>query len=350
MFILAGIPRAMRVAAKSLGFVRPAGIAPNMKKALAALLLCLLSGSAGYPQAANVKVVATAIPIDPADPARRVIGRLRYLGGWELTSEQRGFGGYSTLSVDGDRFLTVADTGNYMRFRMSDAGVISDARFAQLPAFPSPGTDKSDRDSESMAIGPEGDIWVGFEVRNAILRYTPGFSGLTAVASPPAMKEWAKGSGPEAMVRLEGGRFAVFAEGSAIAPFTHAALLFPGDPTNPANVPFQFGYRPPRGYAPTDAAQLPDGRIIVLHRHFALFDGFWAALAIVDPKDITPGATVTGTLIAEFRPPLNIDNMEGMSVVREGDRTVLWLMSDDNLMPIERTLLMKFELMDEPGA
>lgn len=315
-----------------------------MKKLLAALLFCLVPSSAGFPQDTNVAVVATAVQIDPDDPGRVGFGRLRYLGGWHLTSRQRNFGGYSALSVEGDAFFALADTGDYMRFRMTRPGLISEPRFGTLPAFPAYSGARSDRDSESMTIGPEGDIWIGFEYHNAVLRYAPDLTRLVSMAWPPAMKDWARNSGPEALVRLAGGRFVIFAEGRQIAPDVHAALMFPGDPTKGRNTPFQFGYKPPEGYVPTDAAQLPDGRIVVLNRHFGVLDGFWAAVTIVDPGEIRPGAVVPGELIGELKPPLNIDNMEGISVVREGDRMVLWLISDDNQVPIERTLLLKFEL------
>lgn len=319
-----------------------------MKKALIALLFCLVTSSAGFPQA-DPRVTATPIPIDPADPAHRRFGRLRYLAGWQLASRQRDFGGYSSLWVQGDRFVALADTGYILRFRMPVPGVIEETRFGELPAFPANEGCRCDRDSESMTVGPNGDIWVGFEYRNAILRYDPDFAGLHSIGWPAAMKKWALNSGAEAMVRLKGGRFVILSEGNAIAPHVHDSLMFPGDPTNAMNAPFHFGYRPPLGYAPTDVAQLPDGRLIVLHRRFGVWDGFAAALSIVDPADIRPGATVSGEQIAEFKPPLNIDNMEGISVTREGGKTVLWLISDDNQVPVERTLLLKFELMDAEG-
>lgn len=320
-----------------------------MKKALLALLFCLVPGSAGFPQA-GVKVVATAIPLDPADPARETIGGLRYRGGWQLSSRQRDFGGYSSLWVQGDRFLALSDMGHYLRFRMAAPGMITETRFGELPGFPAYDSGKGDRDSESMTVGPEGDIWVGFEGQNAILRYSPDLTTLMSLAWPPAMKDWSDNSGPEAMVRLAGGRFVVFAEGRAIAPHVHAALMFPGDPTKARNIPFQFGYRAPlQGYVPTDAAQLPDGRLVILHRRFGMFDGFSAVIGIADPTKIAPGAVLTSDLVAELKPPLSVDNMEGISVTQEGGRTILWLISDDNQVPIERTLLLKFELVEVAG-
>lgn len=316
-----------------------------MKKALAALLLafCLLPGSAGFPRAADVAVFATPIPIDPKDPAHVQFGRLRYLAGWHLTSRQRDFGGYSSLHVEGDRFFTLADNGDYLRFRMATPGLVTEPRFGTLPAFPGTGA-RLDRDSESMTIGPQGGIWVGFETSNAIVRYSGDLSQMVSIAYPPAMRDWPANLGAEAMARLEGGRFVVFCEDKEDAKHVHAALMFPGDPTDPKNIPFQFGYKPPPGYVPTDAAQLPDGRVIVLNRHFGLLDGFWAAVVIVDTARIAPGATVPGELVAEFKPPLNIDNMEGISVGREGGRLIVWMISDDNQIPLQRTLLLKFEL------
>jgi hypothetical protein len=315
-----------------------------MNKAFAALLLCLMPSAASYPESSDMKVAASALPIDPNDPAHRRFGRLLYLGGWHLTSRQPNFGGYSALHVEGDRFFALSDGGYTLRFRMARPGVIDEVRFGELPAFPAYDMGRHDRDSESMTIGPQGDVWVGFEYRNAILRYPADLSQLHSIAWPPAMKDWSANSGPEAMVRLEGGRFLVFAEGKAVGPGTHAALMFPGDPTNPKNVPFQFGYKPPKGFVPTDAAQLPDGRVVLVNRRFGTLQGFSAALAIVDPAKIAPGAVVVGEPIGELAPPLNVDNMEGISVTREGGRTIIWLISDDNQLAIERTLLLKFEL------
>ncbi len=179
-------------------------------------------------------VFATQIPIDPADPARVRIGGLRYLGGWHLTSRQRNFGGYSALSVEGDRFFALADTGDYLRFRMAAPGEISEPRFGTLPGFPAYSGRRSDRDSESMAIGPQGDIWVGFEYHNTVMRYPADLSRVTSMAWPPAMRKWAQNSGAEAMARLEGGRFVILAEGKAIAPHVQQGLMFPGDPRGPA--------------------------------------------------------------------------------------------------------------------
>jgi hypothetical protein len=146
------------------------------------------------------------------------------------------------------------------------------------------------------------------------------------------------------MVRLKDGRFIVLSENGKGKGDAKDALLFPGDPTDPANVPVDFSYRPPEDYLPTDVAELPDGKLIVLNRHFSFMDGFWAAITIIDPREIKPGAELQGEVVAEFRRPLNVDNMEGLSVTIENGQTILWLISDDNQISLQRTLLLKFAL------
>jgi hypothetical protein len=38
--------------------------------------------------------------------------------------------------------------------------------------------------------------------------------------------------------------------------------------------------------------------------------------------------------------------MEALAVERDGARTIIWIASDDNFNPMQRTLLMKFALAE----
>jgi hypothetical protein len=87
--------------------------------------------------------------------------------------------------------------------------------------------------------------------------------------------------------------------------------------------------------------------MLVLNRRFAPLDGFAAVVTMIDPRAIAPGAVLVGEEIARLAPPLSLDNMEGIAVNREGDETIVWLVSDDNFSPLERTLLMKFALVPD---
>ncbi|THD35613.1 MAG: esterase-like activity of phytase family protein [Sphingomonas sp.] len=291
-------------------------------------------------------IEATPVALDPGDPKRTRVGALTYLGGVALWSHDGAFGGFSSMSIAGDRFTLLSDGGTIARFRMDAKFRISEPWFGDLPAGPGLGWDKSDRDSESMTVDPgSGQVWVGFERYNQIWRYAPGLTLPAAMAAPRAMAGWDDNGGAESMVRLRDGRFLVVAE-TTNRPGSHArqALLFDGDPVVHPNNGFRFGYLPPDGYDPSDATQLPDGRILVLNRKLALPFAWSAVLTLIHPRALKPGAIVAGTEIARFAAPLTVDNFEGLAVTREGPATILWMVSDDNLFVFQRTLLMKFRL------
>jgi len=299
----------------------------------------------------KVDFTATPVPLDPHDPARRRVGRLTYLGGVELKSPDPVFGGFSSLMVDGRRFTLLSDGGNIVRFDMDDRWRIGRRQFAELPDGPRTGWQKRDRDSESMIVDPlSGDALVGFEFANAIWRYDHDLKTVRRHAAPRVMRKWNENGGPEAMVRLRNGATIVFSEttrpkdrkGDRVA--GRIAIRFAGDPTRAPNTGFGFVYMPPDGYDPSDAALLPDGRILVLNRRFDWPFNFTAKLTILDPGRIRRGARIAGTEIATFSAPLLHDNFEGIAVVREGGDTIVWMISDDNQLFLERSYLLKFRL------
>lgn len=280
------------------------------------------------------------------DPRIVSAGALRFLGGLHFASRDPAFGGFSALSVVGDRFDLLGDGGLTFGFRMGMDLVPRDYRFGALPAGPGIGWKKEDRDSESMARDPAtGRIWVGFERADAIWRYAPGFARAERSVRPAAMRRWPDNGGAEAMVRLRDGRFLVLAESAKAKGGGTQALVFDRDPTLGSARAFVFRYRAPRGYRVTDAAELPDGRLVVLHRAATIRDGFTAAVSVVDARTIRPGALVTGREVARLKAPLLHDNFEGIAATREGGATILWLVSDDNAPSwFQRTLLLKFRL------
>ena len=288
-----------------------------------------------------------------ADPARTRIGALEYLGGVRLTSRDRAFGGFSALHVEGDRFLLVSDGGGLVRFAMGDDWRIRDPSFADIRQGPRTGWEKRDRDSEALAVDPvTGTHWVAFENVNAIWRYDAAMTRSTGHVRPPVMRRWSRNSGPEAMARLSDGRFVILSEGAGRgAPEgSYHAVLFDGDPVAPRTRATRFYYRPPPGFNATDAAQLPDGRLVVIHRRVVFPGGFEAAIAIVDPADIKRGAVVGGQEVARLpgglRSGFGRDNFEAVAVVREGGDTMVWLATDDNMQWPQRSLLLKFRLAE----
>lgn len=300
--------------------------------------------------AGPVAVEARPVALDPARPGLRRVGGLRYLGGVELRAEARTFGGYSALAVQGDRFTLLGDKGNLLAFRMGGDWRPRAARAFDLPAGPRTGWRNGDRDSESLALDPRTRRWwVGFEVYDEIWRYAPGFARAERARAPAAMRNWPSTGGAEAMARLADGRFVVLGERALLPrgpggkrPSGRVGLIFAGDPTDRRTVPARFTYRPGASFDPVDMAELPDGRVLVLERGFALPFRWSNRLAVVARGAIRPGAVVSGQEVARLAAPLIHDNFEGLAVARESGATALWLVSDDNQLPIQRTLLLKF--------
>lgn len=286
------------------------------------------------------------VALDPTDPARSRLGALTYLGGIRLRGNQRPFGGFSAMKVDGDRFMLVSDAGNTLKFRMGGDWIPHEVRFGALSGGPGTGWQKTDRDSESLAWDPAtGQYWIGFEQVNAIWRFAAD-GRFEANAQPAPMANWARNGGPESMVRLRSGDFLVISETSRPSdrPDARLALRFLGDPTEPGTPFERWFYRPPEGYDPTDMVELPDGRLLVLNRKVSLRDLFTAKLVIVDGRSVRKGAVALGKEIATFAAPVQHDNFEALAVTREGDDTILWIASDDNQMWFEDSLLLKFRL------
>lgn len=288
----------------------------------------------------------TPVMLDRDHPDRRAIGALTFLGGWALDSNIRSFGGISSIRVAKGRVLAISDAAQTFRFDFDGTQLQSPLTQSPVPGIFSPDNAKPDRDSEAMAHDEHtGLIWLSFERSNAIRRFSPDFGRKQAWVAPPAMAHWPNNAGAEAMVRLTDGRFLIFSEAARMGKGLFEAMLIPGDPVYNGNRAIRFAYRPPAGYQATDAAELPDGRLLVLNRHFSVLDGVAASLTIINPKAVAPGVILIGHEIARLAPPLAVDNFEGLSIeLEKKGRIIIWLASDDNFNPLQRTLLMRFAL------
>lgn len=296
-----------------------------------------------YPGRATIAF--SPIPLDASAPSRRRLGSLVYLGGWAIRSDDPRFGGISALHVENGRVTAISDAGSLIRFTLPGSGAQPTLSIQPLPEGPGSAAIKADRDAEAMVVRG-GHAWIAFERANAVWRYRREGWRSDAHATPPAMRDWPSNSGSEAMLRLAGGRFLVLAEGGRGPEGSTAALLFEGDPAVLGTAAIRLGYRAPPGYHITDAAQLPDGRILFLNRRFTLLGGVSAKLTLGSLADLREGAILSGREIAHLRPPTSVDNMEGLSIGREGGRTIVWIASDDNFSALQRTLLLKFALAD----
>jgi len=298
-------------------------------------------------------VEAIALTLPTADAAR--IGGASgpmLTGAWQLVSPNSGFESWSALlALEKGTLLAISDRGQFARFAAPRlAGGVVPATIG--PVLPGSDDFKPMQDMEAATRDPaSGRIWVGLEGRNAILRLEADLSD-PMFAYPEAMRDWYMNSGPESLVRLADGRFVVLSERSTSErKNTSEGLLFESDPLD-AQQPLQFNLQTPDGYAPTDMAQLPDGRVLILLRGIRVtpFPHFTTRLLLADPATIRAGEDWAWSDVGELGSAMPHENYEGLAITgADGGPVTLWLLSDDNGSTIiQRTLLLRFEWTPPP--
>jgi hypothetical protein len=286
------------------------------------------------------RIDAVPLPI-----AQRRVGEVTVEEAWQLTSPNSASGSWSALTVTPERrFTLLSDAAMVTRFTLSPDGRVSGASIRELPLRRGVERRKSLMDSESLTVDPaSGRAWIGFEFDTRIGRYTADLSRLDGETRPAAMRHWPRNRGPEAMTHLPDGRLLVLAELPPPDEEARNALLFPHDPVaRPSVPPVATDYdRGDRG-AVTDAVTLPDGRILILHRLFAIWNQWDCTLAVADSAAIRPGAPWRARTIARFATPGLADNFEGLAVLPDArGGYAIWLVSDDNRMVWQRSLLLR---------
>jgi hypothetical protein len=297
-----------------------------------------------------VPVTVKPLALNAGDPGRTILGRLRYLGGVELSSPDKRFGGLSSLKWRGGRLWAVSDVGDWASFapveRGGDLVGVEDVRMGDLldrGGQPLTGSETGD----SEALTQDGEGWlVSFEHEHKILRY-PRFGGRaeTSGLDPQAIfGPLEKNHGVELLASRRGSLF-LCAERLASGPAPNCQILGRrgGEPvrlTGPAGLDSETAF-------PVDASWAADGTLYILFRSWA--GGFDNRAAIVARSPLGDMR-----VLAVLAPPIVADNWEGLALREEGGRTCLYLISDDNFgeynlpgKPAEwqRTMLMKFELV-----
>jgi hypothetical protein len=110
--------------------------------------------------------------------------------------------------------------------------------------------------------------------------------------------------------------------------------------------PGQFSVRRTDEFDISDAVLLPSGDLLVLERKFSLVAGLGIRIRRIALASVAPDAVVDGPAIFQADLSNEVDNMEGIDahVTPEGE-TVLTMVSDDNFLMIQRTLLLQFTLV-----
>ena len=245
-------------------------------------------------------------------------------GAWRLTSDDPRFGGISALAVDRGGLVALSDSGVLIRFAPTGRAAL----IGELPGGPGSNGFKINRDSEALLADPIGrGWWVAFENRDELWLYDRSF-GQALRRVELGKQAWRLNNGiegaladGEAVLLLhEGGEHLIRVAGSQARVFRIAGA----------------------GARLSDGVQVGSGQWLVIERRLTLL-GFRNALVVLDRTGDTY------RLGRRFQLPLGaVDNVEAAAVERlAGGGRRLWLMTDDNLQPPMRTLLIALDL---PGS
>ncbi|WAC60198.1 esterase-like activity of phytase family protein [Brevundimonas sp. SL130] len=285
---------------------------------------------------AELKAVGLGLPGAVLAP------EVHFAGGVEIVA---GMGsplhGLSDLKLSSDgRFVAVSDAGDLVRgvLRLDPQGrLVGVDHLASRRLILENGSliaDKIDGDAEGLALTRSGDLLVSFERRHRIWNYGPlsALRAPTPVSSPDAAFPDNEGmEGLAALPRHEADGWRALGEGGGVWDCTPGGCRLVVSP--PAEAPKDNDYRS----TGLDRDPSGDGWFMVERRYTPPFDmrGRVRRLA----SDGTPGP-----VLVELKLPGTTDNFEGIAAERRGRTTRIYLLSDDNANPAQRTLLLAFDI------
>lgn len=292
-----------------------------------------------------------------ADPQKKQFGKLQFLGGIELFSDNNNFGGYSGFRFHSGRtgFISVSDFGFWL------AGTI--LRKNGLPIGIKDTTLAPIRDTRGhIVLGKEGSdaealeivgdqLYVAFEREHRVERYEldiPNFNSKKSVALNVNFQNLnLRGNkGLETIVSPPSGsplhgQLLMFSERTLNAKRDIRAFIFNNDKLD------EFSVARTNQFDITDGKFLPNGDLILLERRFSVATGAAVRLRRFKSGTIKPGARLTGEVLMVADSSNQIDNMEGLDITQDKNgNTILTLISDDNHSILQRTLLLEFRLLD----
>lgn len=287
---------------------------------------------------------ATAgIVADPLDAAalnaslERAAG-VELVAAFEIRDSDHRLGGLSALLVEGTKLVAVSDRG-----ALWQAGLVFDSsgrlRAIQgwsMHRMPNV-AGRSQLDVEGMTRLPDGDLALSLERVQGIVRLDPQGRRVRAFHRLPSPLDQAPANeGPESLTTWPDGRLLVINEGQTISPDRYRGALLGKD------APEMLIYQSRPGFKPSDAARC-GGELYVLTRRFSLLGGFAARLSVTEINSIRDRLVQGQYLVLLDKSPL-AENYEGLAVTPGVDGgQFIYLISDDNFFPLQRTLLLQFK-------
>ncbi|SME88834.1 esterase-like activity of phytase family protein [Desulfovibrio gilichinskyi] len=301
----------------------------------------------------DIKLTSKQVGPHETDHVDLNVAGLKYKGAIILECVHPAFGGLSDMLVSKDRksFLAVSDMGFWVKGEMIYnnneflIGIKPEAQLGQLLSIEGKTlSSKYNADAEALSRAPGSGFLVAFERRHRINKYKSSnlfeLSGTPSrMSQPEHMKELPKNGGIESITLLPDGRILLIAEGETdYEKPSYAAVGIDKDW-------IEMEYQRQPDYRPTSVATLPGGDILTLERSFIKPVSLKIRLCIIKKPEFKSGTKLLPKQLIELHGLLPLDNFEGLDTITTDDgRTFIYIISDDNYSPMQRTILMMFEM------
>lgn len=261
-----------------------------------------------------------------------------FAGTYIWRSDDPAFGGFSGIEMaeDGLSLTILSDRAAWTTARLTrEDGRITGAEAAPVrPLLDRDGNPlkREFADSEGLAIAPDGTVFVSFELFSRVMRFASLEEGGHRLALHEDFKTFGLNSALESLAIDADGALYTMPEKPADDGDSFPVYRLRGEQWD---IPFTL---PRRGRFLIAGADIFEGHLYVLER------AFWGIgfSSRVRRFDLTGGdeTVVMQSRLGQF------DNLEGISVWRDGGDVVLSMISDDNFLPVQRTEIVEYRLPD----
>jgi hypothetical protein len=289
---------------------------------MAGLILAAHCWLAAIPNRQDRPHALAEVRFTPAGFTPAGFAPLKFAGAWKVEIADSRFGGVSALAIDGNQLIALTDSGTVIRF--PKPGMAGLSLVHDLSDGPGRAGFKKNRDSEALARDPVGrGWWVAFENWDQLWLYDSAFRNVLRRIDL-GRERWKANKGVEAMV----------ADQNALIIFPEAGgewLEVRDRAIRSRPIFSRYGYI-------SDAARLPDGRLLLVTRQFGPA-GIAKQLVVAEESD--------GEV--SLRPLASLglgatDNVEAIAAEPRANGTRLWLMTDNDFRARAPTYLVALDL------
>ena len=291
------------------------------------------------------------------DPKDKKAGKLEFINGLIISSENEHFGGFSGLHLSSDmsKITAISDKGYWLHANVTRQGSIltniENAVMApMLDKAGNPFKKKSRADAEGLAI-KDKTAFVSFERNHRVLSYKLDKEGFAGKSQGKVFnfkkKQMSRNSGVEALAigpdnsRLSG-RLIAFPENKKTGKRKKAGFIIQSKKKSS-----KIKIVSPKGYRITGADFLPNGDLLVLERLLDLPANLRMRIQRIPAEQFENGDTLEGTELINVDLNHQIDNIEGISAnINNKGETIISVISDDNFNAFQKTIYLEFKLTE----